>query len=85
MKSTGKANSGTIGQNHPWRLVHQVGYATARRDQGRAGPVASLAAGVGEAHPRTLTAAIGLVVVLADAGEHEGAHVQTLTRLGMKR
>jgi hypothetical protein len=67
---------GTIGDNHPWRLAHEVDYAAARRDKGLiAGELEALASHLqdvrrrcwrtlGAGHPQTLAATTTLGSVL---------------------
>jgi hypothetical protein len=75
---------GTISENHPWRLAHEVDYAVARRDKGLiAGELEALASHLqdvlrrcwrtlGADHPQTLAATITLGSVLGRIGGRVG-------------
>ncbi|MGH3247390.1 MAG: FxSxx-COOH system tetratricopeptide repeat protein [Trebonia sp.] len=86
---TTTVNDGTIDENHPWCLTHEVDYAVARRDKGLPGADLRVLAdamhhvrrrcwrALGADHPQTLaaTVALGSILRRADGRAGEAARV----------
>jgi hypothetical protein len=84
------AGSGMLDENHPWRLVHEIDYAIARRDMGLMPADLQVLAddmqevrrrcwrALGADHPQTLAATVVLASILRRVGGRAGEAVRLL-------
>jgi tetratricopeptide (TPR) repeat protein len=90
------AGSGTLDESHPWRLVHEIDYAIARRDKGLMPTDLQLLAddlqnvrrqcwrALGAHHPQTLAASVILSSILRRIEGHEGEVMRLLEDAGRR-
>jgi hypothetical protein len=84
------ADTRILDENHPWRLVHEIDYAIARRDKGLMRPELQVLADdvqevrrrcwrtLGADHPQTLAATVVLASILRRTGGRAGEAVRLL-------
>jgi hypothetical protein len=87
---TTAVSDGTIDENHPWCLAHEVDYAVARRDKGLSAADLRVLAddmhhvrrrcwrALGAGHPQTLAATVALGSILRRAGGSAGEAARVL-------
>jgi tetratricopeptide (TPR) repeat protein len=90
------ADSGTLDENHPWRLIHEIDYAIARRDKGLIPADLQVLADdmqevrrqcwrtLGANHPQTLAASVVLASILRRIGGRAGEVMRLLEDAGRR-